>query len=333
MNLALVGIDYKLASIELRERVSLSQSRITELLTELTKSLDGAVILSTCNRTEIYLASKEYLTDKRLVKILENAGKMESNSLDSCHYIKRGDELITYLFSLACGMHSMILGEDQIITQVGDAMQLSAQQGAGCAVLNTVFRHSVTCAKKAKSLVNIKHMSPSIVSMAVKYAQPYIEGKNVLVIGNGEIGRLAAAEFVKMGFNVTITLRSYKYKQVEIPKGCGTVPYEERENAIAQADIIVSATKSPHFTVTRDMVEKGQGGKKLVLDLALPRDIEPAVRELKDVRLFDVDDIRAEESCYDKESTRQIERIICEQIGKYRDWLNYYNQIKERAAV
>lgn len=330
----MIGLDYKAAPIALREQISLTQSGIAAAVVQLQQQYQaGAVILSTCNRTEVYLASEALYSEAGLAQMF---GQTVGVSAPLPCYIKRGQEMVSYLFALGCGLHSMILGEDQIITQVKEALDVSMAQHAGNAPLNTLFRHSITCAKKAKAQVNIQFISPSIVTKALALATAELgglQGKKVLVIGNGEMGRLAATLFAEAGCEVFITLRRYKYHQTIVPEHCTAVEYDARQALYAQVDIIISATKSPHYTVYYADMNAAAQKPAYLFDLALPRDIEPAVRSCAGVRCFDVDEIGSGDAHYDPQAMAQIEEIIAVQQVKFAQWMAGYQQMQEKECV
>ncbi|MFI3206658.1 MAG: NAD(P)-dependent oxidoreductase, partial [Clostridia bacterium] len=310
-----------------REKVSFTKSHIEQELQRINQKYNIAVvILSTCNRTELYFASQEYLEEEKLKEIYHDFIKIKAD-----FYIKRDEVLIDYLFELACGMHSLILGEDQIITQINDAIELSIEKKLGNSAINTLFRHSVTCAKRAKTEVNIKFISPSIVSEAIKIAKKEIfdlENKKVLVIGNGEMGRLSAKLFLKEKCQVYMTLRAYKYKTVEVPENCVAIEYDKKIELYSQVDIIVTATKSPHYTVHHKDIIKIEKKPKYIFDLALPRDVEPSIKEIEEIKIFSVDDIGKENSCYDTQAINEIKEIIKEQKIKFYKWFEYYKNVR-----
>lgn len=338
LKLAMIGVDFHTAKIEMREKISLTENSIKEILKKKNgnKFVDGIVTISTCNRTEIYISSGKYIDNEELIRIFSNSTQILEDGLDKYCYIKREDEMIYYLFELACGLHSMILGEDQIITQVNEAIEMSMKEKSSNSILNTLFRYAVTCAKKAKSQVNINHISPSIVSSAIDLAEQYIKLNNdirVLVIGNGEIGRLAATSFIEKGCDVTMTKRNYKYSNVIVPDGCKTISYKERFQMFSEVDIVVSATKSPHFTITYHMIQECNHRPDYIFDLAMPRDIDPKIKNVEEIMCFDVDDIGNSTSYYEMDKIKEIKEIIKKYHKKFHKWYLVYNNLQMGAKV
>lgn len=334
----MIGIDFHTAKIDIREDFSLSEDNIKSIYqnSQNNNLIEGITILTTCNRTEIYISSNEYLDKAQLIKIFKKSSKINDLKLDQYCYIKREDELVYYLFELTCGLHSMILGEDQIIAQVGDAINLSMEEKASDSILNTLFRNAVTCAKKAKFQVNINNISPSIVSSAIDLAKEYLsldESLKVLVIGNGEIGRLAARLFLDEGCNVTMTKRNYKYSEVKIPKGCKTIAYEERLEIMPEVDVVVSATKSPHYTISYNKIKDLSRLPDYIFDLAMPRDIDPQIKSIKSIKYFDVDDIGSSTTYYDMEKIEEIKEIIEKYYKEFNRWLLIRNSLQVKGAV
>ncbi len=327
MHLIMAGIDHTTADISIREKASLTSERVEEPLTRTKEDRTlNAVILSTCNRTEIYFATENFCTENKAIEVFSSYTDIPTQVFHQYGIVRRDSEAVGYLFELACGLHSLILGEDQIITQVNDAAKKAQQFGASDAYLNTLFRHAVTCAKRAKSEVNIRFISPSIVSAAINMLCNKVNdltGMHVLVIGNGEMGRLAASLLVAQGCKVKMTLRSYRHGETIIPDKCTSIPYQDRISELAWADVVFSATKSPHFTIKSDMLDEECTLPKYFFDLALPRDIEPSIAEKFSVEINDVDSIGCSKSCYDTNEITKIHNIVASQQQKFIDWQAY----------
>lgn len=294
MQVQMIGIDYEKADLDTRSLFSFHHHASFEgmLYLKETYKLGGVVILSTCNRTEVYISTKERRTD-----LLEMVCSLKDISPDKYRDMvveRTGQEAIDHLFQLACGMKSKVFGEDQIITQVKIALSDAREAQTADRNLEKVFQAAITAAKKVKSTVHLTAIKTSVVEQ-MKEAL-YKEKKNLcgvrcLVIGNGEIGRLAASCMVEEGAEVTVTVRNYKTRQVEIPKGCKTLDYAERYAHLQEFEIIISATTSPHHTIKyEDCAHLLQDGKhRYLVDLAVPRDISSRFREEKYVTTYDID--------------------------------------------
>lgn len=330
MKLALIGIDYKTAEIETREKFSLTDSKI-KLLLVWVKSLPhikGAAFISTCNRTELYLSiyNDIDIDESELINIFSEALGLSQKDIRNHIYIKTQEKVIVYLFELASGIHSMIFGDDQIASQVGDAIKLANEVQASDSILNTLFRHAVTCSKKVKTSTCLKAVAPSVATEAVELVKDYIRLRKckALVIGNGEIGRIMCKKLVAIGCEVYMTLRTYKYKPNIVPEGCKTTEYENRTELYSKVDILISATRSPHYTVSYEVIKECCRKPKYILDLALPRDIDPKVRTIKDVIYYDIDAVGKGARCDSTQEIGIIREIVAGQLKKYKQWLFYH---------
>lgn len=331
MSIILAYLDYKSANIELREKVSFTTARVREVVREIKKmnNVSGVVLLSTCNRTELYISSQE--TDKiNPVEILcEQAGLKDKRDM-SLFNIKHDDEAILHLMEVACGLQSMVLCEDQIITQVKNAALIAREEKASDSVLETLFRLSATAAKKAKTQVKIKAVPNSVAESAIDFlaGKWNLKDKKVLVIGNGETGRLCCKKLIDSGADVTITLRKYKHGETIVPYGCSTIAYDNRTQMLTNVDVVVSATSSPHYTVTYDMVDKLENKPGYFIDLALPRDIEPCVSELDGVECYNLDDVCGDYKESNSGELQEIRDIINNYFLQFEKWYTFHKGAK-----
>lgn len=335
----MIGIDHSKASIESREKFAFTKSKVILALNNIKEKLNvsGVVIISTCNRSEIWLSG--YNGD--LYKIIESIYGVSVENYKELFTLRRGKEAVNHLFCLSCGLESKIIGEDQILTQVKESATLSREEKTIDIILEKLFQIAITSAKKVKTNIRLTAMDASIASRALdllyeKYRE--VNGLNCLVIGNGEVGTLAAKTLSSAGLNVKITLRQYKRGAVVVPEKCDVIPYEDRLSFINWADVIVSGTLSPHYTLKYDEV-RGQidNRKRIFIDLAMPRDIECSISNLKNCELYDVDTLS--EHRENKALTKQVELakgILNTYINEfydfyyYRDarWMNLYREKK-----
>ena len=197
------------------------------------------------------------------------------------------EEAVEHLFYLTSGLKSQILAEDQIITQVKDALALSRDVYCTDNVLEVLFRKAVTGAKRVKTEVTFSRGNSSVIHQAIEKLrqQGYeLTGKTCMVIGNGEMGKVTALALREAGAEVTVTVRQYRSGMVTIPPGCNRINYGERMTFLPNCDLVVSATASPNYTLTKELLEQANLSKKLILiDLAVPRDMEPAIAQLSQI--------------------------------------------------
>ncbi|WP_099467982.1 glutamyl-tRNA reductase [Konateibacter massiliensis] len=326
MNIRMVGIDHDKASVEYREQFALTKTNCIKAMMKLkeTNGINGCVILSTCNRTEIWISHEEHL-DLPLKEYFCKLKGLDYASYEKFLTERRELEAVNHLFNLACGIKSKVFGEDQIISQVKEALALARDNYCTDNVLEVLFRMAVTAAKKVKTNVKLSHVNYSVIDEAVsclKREQIELRNKTCMVIGNGEMGKLSAMALKKEGADVTVTVRQYKSGVVEIPEGCRRIHYGERMSYINNCDIVISATASPNCTISMEDLGLVELRKPLLLlDLAVPRDIDPRVTELNRVKLYDIDDFKLDISDEKlEENLRQIEAILQAQIDEFVEW-------------
>lgn len=338
-NIVMAGIDHSIAKLSKRELFSFTRTALDNIYSNLIKYdyINGVVIISTCNRTEIYLSLyDEYLCDttQDIDPFVLMCKAMGVSAEDIPHKIRRGEAAMGHLCALSCGMKSQIWGEDQIISQVKNSIIIARENKAIGSVLEVMFRTAVTAAKKVKTEVKLTTRERSVVvkSMDIIKEKPGI--KNVLVIGNGEIGRLMAETLVKEGYNATITLRQYTHGMNIVPQGVDIVEYNNRYNKMLASDGVISATLSPHHTVEFDEVNRLSKTPTLFIDLAVPRDIDPKIADIAGVSLFDIDNMcEAAEDIENshKEQIAQAEVIIQKHIGDFKSWCKYKTEVLNQA--
>lgn len=323
VELKMAGIDYCHANIQQRELFSYTKSTLAETMIKLKEKfhLSGCVVISTCNRTELWVSGK---TDISLVDMLCD-GKDLSNEEKSNIFIQReGMMAVHYLMELACGLNSQIFGEDQILTQIKDALLFAREQHTIGTVLEILFRDAVTAAKKVKSNVRLTVADRSMAVATIELLKQQFEslqGICCMVIGNGEMGRLVASELVKQHCKVMMTMRQYKHQDVMIPGGCRVLNYDERVEKLSEQQIVISATRSPHHTLKYEEIAQILSQKPIVLvDLAVPRDIDPELEKLDTVTLYNVDDLGDLSREKDQQQIQKAKRILSEYEQDFEDW-------------
>ena len=325
MGIEMVGIDHSVAEIDIRMIFSFTKKSTRELFEEIKNvpGIAGCVLLSTCNRMELWI-STEPDWDGDLYGLLCRIRQVPPEIYRSYFTFRRERDAAAHLFRLAAGLESRILGEDQILTQVGEALAFSRENYAADHVLETLFRQAVTAAKKVKTEVELPASDPSAAHTAVRQLQEQglsFAGKKCLVIGNGVMGKLAATLLKEQGADVTVTVRQYRSGVVEIPRGCSRIDYGKRLELLPDCDFAVSATVSPNYTLPADLVKECIRRPIVLIDLAVPRDIDPAVRELPDVQLYDIDCFREEATSEEqRRAIRQAEALIEKQMKDFFAW-------------
>ncbi|MDD6763715.1 MAG: glutamyl-tRNA reductase [Clostridiales bacterium] len=322
MNISMAGVDYKSAPLSLREKIAFDTDAVKKITSCIAaeENIAGCVIVSTCNRTEIYISGTERVNAAELLFRYCDA---DCEEFRSCLRESYDYEAALYLAEVACGLHSAILCEEQIVTQLGDAVEVSRSIGCADSVLNTMFRCAVTAGKRALTDFCVRAVPLSAAQAAADRAEELygtLEDKKALIVGNGKMGLLAAEALLKKGCGVYITLRRYKHGDNIVPGGAETVDFADRMKTYEECDFIITATRSPHYTIYCDAVKKCRKQPDYIFDLAVPRDVEPGTENHTSV--LTIDDLCSGDTV-DKETLAGIRDTAKKQTEKFMRWRRY----------
>lgn len=323
MNIIMSGLEHNTAPLSLREKLSFTKQQTAEAVQKIRAfpHVSGCVLISTCNRTELYLSCTKDLNPGEL---LCQAVGADYAPYQDFFATRSGNDAVQHVMEVAAGLRSRIWGEDQIISQVKEAIAIAREAGAADPVLETLFRSAVSAGKEVRTKVKLNAVPTSAASMAVdllKEKLGELRNKKALVIGNGEMGRLAASLLQQSGCRVCVTLRTYRHGQTIVPPGCGVVPYDERFAHLGGCDILLSATTSPHYTVTVEQLSALSAVPAVLIDLAIPRDIQPEVALMPGVTLYNIDDLGSH--LENRTVPQQVTDILQAQMENFTRWLNY----------
>lgn len=329
MKLAVIGVNHKSCPIEIREKVAFTRSKEIEgmrLLAE--RSVTEVVILSTCNRSEIYIY------DHDLEAAINKVKNFYSEFFDQPHikeylFVKTGKEAIAYLYRVASGLDSIVIGEDQILGQVKAAHTLAMTYHTSGKVLNKVFREAITSAKEIKNKTKISEQPLSISRIAVKFLkekQGTLKDKTALIIGAGKMNELTIKYLLEEEVGIIYVMNRTHTKAISLTdKYEGLVPihYDERYEVLEEVDFVISATASPHIILE---YEKMKELKKAlyIMDIAMPRDIDPRINRLPFAYVYDIDDLKAISTANNikrQELAQEAEHIIARNIEELIKWL------------
>jgi glutamyl-tRNA reductase len=345
MQISLVGISHKTAPVAVREHFAFSPDELPPLLRRLGENHAGAAVLSTCNRTEIYLADTRRLGDPRAVAAMLSEIKGELPIEGAPFFTLTGKEAARHLFRVAAGIESMVVGESEILGQVRAAFSASTAAGTHTPALSRLFHTAVRAGRKVRTQTSIGRYTVSVSSTAVALAKQTLgdlSGKTVLVVGAGEAGKLTAGNIAGSGIGrMLVTSRSAeRTSDLAASLGGESVAFADRASAIAQADIVISSTSSQEFVIDRAAVEPamaGRVGRPLILiDIAVPRDIDPRVRDVPGVHLYDIDELQsvAEKNLHlRKQEVAAAEKIIEDDADRFVDWLRTLEVVPTVAAL
>ena len=284
-----ISISYKTADTVLRQRYAFAPERAADFLKDLwAAGICEAVYLNTCNRCELYGVGD----CEKAVRLLAGAGGGDAAELREYVLIYQEERAIRHLFRVTAGMESMVLGEDEILGQMKTAYEQARQLGYTAYTLNTVFQAAFSAAKKVKTDTLLSKSSVSVATIAADRIRKFRKGhRTVLVIGgSGDTGRKLMKNLISYGDSeIYATYRSHHIRQDRVTE----VPYEQRYDYMAMADVIVSATKSPHYTVTAAGLKRLDlpAKDRLFVDLAVPRDIDGGIADLAGCRMLTIDEI------------------------------------------
>jgi glutamyl-tRNA reductase len=335
--IGLTGISYKTSTIDVREQFSLSKEEIIPFSELLQKETDISeiVVLSTCNRTEIYFSQDKYdfhLAAKLVYKTLKHFKGIENKHWHSFYSYVNADA-VRHLFEVAAGIDSMVIGEDQIVGQIKDAYMYCTEAALTDAVLMRLFQKSFEAGKRVRTETKIKMGTTSISSAAVQKCYRLFDNlpeKKVLMIGAGETGSLVLQNFSKNGIpKITVTNRTEEKAQILAAKrNCTLLPFDQVNNHLYLYDIVIVATGSGVPLVTREMVEQSMThrnrNKQVFIDISVPRNIHDDVEELEGVQLFTIDDLQ---EIVDENMGKRIScvdaanEIIDEIVDDFCEWL------------
>lgn len=341
-----VGVNHTTAPVEMREKMALSNEKMTEVMSRLNGYLGPNVVLSTCNRTEIYALGEDPLEDsQRLVRFLSDYHHLPKGEFTSRLYTYIHEEAIRHLFRVSCGLDSLVFGEEQILAQVRRALELAQSNGLLKSPLAHIFRHALRVGKRARTETGISHYAVSVSHACVELAQKVVGNLaqcTVLIISAGEMGKLTGRIVRDSGAGrILVANRTYERAAVVAQQlKAQAVPFTELAQALVAADMVVSATGAPSFILSPQMVAeavKERGQRPLILiDIAVPRDIDPEVGQLEGVCLYNIDDLQAFSQASLEERKREgvsVEAIIDEEVAHALRWWNNLKVMPSIAAL
>jgi len=346
MQLTLVGLSHKTAPIEIRETLTFPAPGMGEALAALTSSdaVSEALILSTCNRTEVYaLVADGAGTDPVIDFLCEHRG-LERHDLARYLYEAEGHAVVKHLFRVVASLDSMVLGEAQILHQVKEAYDLACEAGAVSRVFHKLFRQSFEVGKRVRTETAIGESAVSISYAAVELAKKVFDtlaGRTILVVGAGKMSELTAKHLVSQGVKqVLVANRTYE-RAVELAESFeGTpIPYETLFDRMREADIVISSTSAPGYVISKDEVAgvmRNRRAPLFLIDIAVPRDVDPAVNDVANAFVYDIDDLNGVVASNLEERMHEAERaevIIGEELHAFDAWLDGMEVVPTIAAI
>ena len=346
MHLTLVGLSHKTAPIAIREKLTFPAHVQPEALAALIcgDEIAEAVILSTCNRTEIYAVAASDAGPDAVIDFLCDFHDLDRHELARYLYVVEGHAVVKHLFRVVSSLDSMVVGEAQVLHQVKEAYDLACASDAARRLFHKLFRQSFEVGKRVRTETAIGESAVSISYAAVELAKKVfdtLEGRTVLVVGAGEMSELTAKHLVSHGVrSVLVANRTYERAVELADKFEGTaVPYEDLFEHMRKADIVISSTSAPGYVIGKDEVAgvmRGRRAPLFLIDIALPRDVDPAVNDLPNAFVYDIDDLNGVVQSNLEERMREARRaevIIDEEIASFESWIESLQVVPTIAAI
>jgi glutamyl-tRNA reductase len=325
MKLALIGLSHHRAPVELRERVALDLQAAARLAHDLAAGGGEVVCLSTCNRTELYLADESAEEAERKAEAALLALESE---LGPALYRLRDEAAALHLFRVAAGLDSMVPGEGEILGQVRGAHDA----GAAGPILDRLFRQAVHAGKKARTETAIGESPASVSSAAAALAEQVfgdLRGRSILVVGAGKVGELAVRNLVTRGATIAFVANRTLDRAVELAHRFGgePIPLDRVDGELAHADVVLSSTSAGGWILTQEQVARALPARKgrplFLIDLAVPRDLDPAIHRLEGCYLYNIDDLEAvvaETVAGRRKEAERAETIVADEADRFREW-------------
>ncbi len=348
LHILVVGLNYKTAPVEIREKLSFNESEVVDAVKVLRnkKSILEDVIVSTCNRTEIYAVVDQLHTGRYYIKeFLADWFGLKKEEFEPYLFIREATDAVQHLFRVICGLDSMILGETQIIGQVRDAFLIAQEAQTTGTIFNELFKQAITIAKRSQSETEIGEHAVSVSYAAVELAKKIfgeLTNKHVLIVGAGQMGKLTALNLHGSGASQVTVLNRTVERAEELAKDFNGVArsMQQLEESLIEGDILISSTGAKDYVITKEMVQaiirKRKGRPLLMIDIAVPRDLDPSIDELESVFLYDIDDLQDIVEANIEERRRHAEKIdmmILDEIDIFNEWLNMLGVVPVISAL
>lgn len=337
MELLMLGLNHKTAPVDVRERFAIPKQAIRDGLANLNEyeGLSEAVVLSTCNRSEMYAVVDDIREDLPTLRqfLFDLTGNEED--IDEYLYHYANEECIRHLFNVASSLDSLVIGEGQILSQVKAAYALGREAGTTSTILNTLFHRAIACGKRVRTETRIQYNSVSISYAAVELAREVLgelDSSNALIFGAGKMAELTAQHLVSRGVRkIYVTNRHYERAEQLAARFDGeAIPFDEAMKKAVDVDVIVTSTGAPHYVIkpweTRQLMTKRKGRRLFLIDIAVPRDVDPEVGEIKNVSLYNIDaleEVVDEHVQERREEAVSARKIVEEEVVSIKDKFQY----------
>ncbi len=334
MHIVVVGVDHTTASIDLRERLTYSAHQIPHVLNRARQVVQECVLLSTCNRLELYAVCLELsMGQMNLLNVLSETSEVELAELQPHCYAFADEEAVTHLFEVTCGLHSLVPGETQIQGQIAKALEIAQDGSYSGPITSALFRGALGAGKRARSETGISRNAASVSLVAVQLAKqlfPELHDASVLLVGSGKMSELATHHLCDNGAQRLIIINRTPVHAVDLAQRFGAThrSFAELATSLVEADVVISSTTAPRALITHEMMQevmqRRSGRPLLLIDIALPRDVDPAVASLPGIYLYNLDDLEtvvSEGIRLRQQEVEQVQEIITQEASAFDRWL------------
>lgn len=351
MMITVIGANHKTAEIEVRERLAFNGPKLEEGLRELSNHplIKEIFIISTCNRVELYLCSKENsssdLVAQEVINFLSRFHSIEVEQLKRSLYVINGADAVRHLMRVASSLDSMVVGEPQILGQVKDAFEFALQKKTTGLILNTLVKKAISAAKRVRTETRIAENAVSISYAAVELARKIFDDlstKSFMLLGAGEMAELAARHLISNGVKaVTVANRTYE-RGCELAREFNgrAIRFEDFLKELVHTDIVICSTGAPNYVITKEQMLRVAKERRhrpvFLIDISVPRNIDPSINEIDNVYLYDIDDLQGvvDSNMLERQKEAQkAEDIINEEVEKFQRWYNSLDSVPTIVAL
>lgn len=337
MNIILIGMNHKTAPLEIREQLAFSCGDGVDPLKEIMRGpqIMEALYLSTCNRVEVLASTLEMNEAIEGMKTFILAqGNLGRGEMEKCLYIHSGSDAVRHLFRVASSLDSMVMGEPQILGQVKDAYRQCVEGNASGVIMNKLLHHAFRTAKRVRTETAIAQNAVSVSFAAVELAKKilgHLQGRSILLVGAGEMSELAARHLIEHGAERIIVANRTYARAVKLAEEFHGIPvdFEHLAETLKEVDIVISSTGAAGYIISKEMIQAALHRRKnrllFLIDIAVPRDIDPAASEVDNAYLYNIDDLQevVDENIRGRlKEAEKAEQIIDEEVVIFTDWFN-----------
>jgi glutamyl-tRNA reductase len=336
--IVVAGLSHKTAPVEVRENLAFPEKEMDSVLASLLKmeGVEEGMIISTCNRVELYASGKKSDEPKLLDGLVQFMSDYHNYPVDSLRehlYVYRDEEAVRHVLRVTSSLDSMVVGEAQILGQVKEFYETALRTGSTGKILNKLLKKAFSVAKEVRTRTGIARNAVSISFAAVELARKIfgeLSGRTVMIIGAGEMSELAAKHLVSNGCTDVLVVNRTFEKAVALARGFdgSAVRFEDLAENMAMSDIVISSTGAPGFILSPEMMKGVLAGRRnkpmFLIDIAVPRDIDPGVNDQDNIYLYDIDDLESVVQSNIKERQKEAqkaEEIVAQEVGVFTGWM------------